>query len=94
MRIAIVLGFLLISTSLQAAEAEPKLPYTWRIVVQSPVHPSLSTPFREQLCKDLKAALLPILGEELGRIEVVDLRAIPEKNWEPLWKAFIEGEKA
>ncbi len=91
MRIAIVLGFLLISTSLQAAEAEPKLPYTWRIVVQSPVHPSLSTPFREQLCKDLKAALLPILGEELGRIEVVDLRAIPEKNWEPLWKAFIEG---
>ena len=92
MRIVIAIGFVLVSTfPLFAAEAESKLPYTWRIVVQSPVHPSLTPPVRERVCKDLKAALLPILGEELGRIEVVDLRATPEKNWEPLWKAFVEG---
>ena len=58
--------------------------------MQTPVHPSLSAPVRERLCKDLKAALQPVVGDDLGRVEVVDLRATPEKNWEPLWKRFTE----
>jgi len=90
MRFGFALALLSIST-MSALAAEAESPYLWRVVVQTPVHPSLSAPVRERLCKDLKAALQPVVGEELGRVEVVDLRATPEKDWEPLWKAFVDG---
>ena len=90
MRIGIALGFIIVSAiSVSAAESDFKTPYLWRVVVQTPVHPSLSAPVRTRLCQDLKAALLPVLGEELGRVEVVDLRAVPGREWEPLWTEFI-----
>ena len=92
MRFGFALGLiLLIAGTASAADADFKTPYTWRIVVQTPVHPSLSAPVRERLCKDLKAALQPVVGDDLGRVEVVDLRATPEKSWEPLWKRFTEA---
>ena len=92
MRFGFVLGIVLL-TALPAfsAEAESTAPYVWRVVLQTPVHPALAVPARERLCKDLQAALQPILGEELGRVEVIDLRAVPEKKWEPIWKAFVDS---
>jgi hypothetical protein len=70
---------------------EQKAPYSWRVVVQTKPHPLLGPAVRAQLQKDLKAALVPSLGDELGSVEVIDLAATPKEKWEPLWKAF--GEK-
>ena len=92
MRFGVALAIIVLSIrSTSAADAESQTPYVWRIVLQTPVHPSLAAPARERICKDLQAALQPALGVELGRVEVIDLRAIPEKSWEPLWKAFADG---
>ena len=92
MRFGFAFGLLLVSTlPVRSADAESKTPYVWRVVLQSQVHPALSIPVRERLCKDLKAALQPGVGGDLGRVEVIDLRAEPEKNWEPLWKEFVDG---
>ena len=92
MRFGIALGLIVASAiPVSAAEADFKAPYLWRVVVQTPVHPSLSAPVRQRLCQDLKAALLPVLGEELGRVDVVDLRAVAAKDWEPLWTEFTDA---
>ncbi len=92
MRFGFAFGVFLLSTlPAFAVDAESKTPYVWRVVVQTPVHPALAGPARERLCKDLQAALQPALGAELGRVEVIDLRAVPEKKWEPLWVAFADG---
>ena len=48
MRFGFALGLiLLIAGTASAADADFKTPYTWRIVVQTPVHPSLSAPAAE-----------------------------------------------
>jgi len=92
MRFGIALGLIVASAiPVSAAEADYKTPYLWRVVVQTPVHPSLSAPVRQRLCQDLKAALLPVLGEELGRVDVVDLRVVAAKDWEPLWTELADA---
>ena len=68
MRFGFALGLMLVSTlPVRSADAESKTPYVWRVVLQSQVHPALSIPVRERLCKDLKAALQPGVGGDLGR---------------------------
>lgn len=89
--VAVFGSLLLFPICSSAAEPEFRTPYVWRVVVQTPLHPSLGAPARERLVKDLKAALQPVVGDELGRLEVVDLRSTPEKNWDPLWKKFTES---
>ncbi len=72
-------------------DAEPTVPYTWRVVLQTPTHPLVTPAFRNQIVRDVKSALGPTVGE-LAQVEVLDLAAIPQKKWDPLWKAFAEKE--
>jgi tetratricopeptide (TPR) repeat protein len=69
------------------ADPEPKTPYLWRVVLKAQPHPLLSTAFREQLKRDLVAALQPALGN-LGTVEVIDLAEVPHDLWDPLWQQF------
>src|SRR5262245_61057824 len=69
------------------ADPEPKTPYLWRVVLKAQPHPLLSTAFREQLKRDLVAALQPALGS-LGTVEVLDLAEVPRDRWDPLWQQF------
>jgi hypothetical protein len=74
-------------------DPEPKTPYLWRIVLKIEPHPLLSSAFREQLKRDLIAALQPGLGipgtqGSLGMVDVVDLADTPKDKWEPLWQQF------
>ena len=68
-------------------DPEPRTPYLWRIVLKTQPHPLLSGAFREQLKRDLAAALQPALGS-LGTVEVVDLAEVPRDKWDPLWQQF------
>jgi tetratricopeptide (TPR) repeat protein len=68
-------------------DPEPKAPYLWRVVVQVRPHPLLGATFRDQLRRDLAAALQPGLGP-LGTVEVIDLAEVPRDRWDPLWQQF------
>ena len=68
-------------------DAEAAVPYQWRIVIQARPHPLLTPPFRDQLRRDLLAALQPGLGA-LGTVEVIDLDALPRDKWDALWQQF------
>ena len=68
-------------------DPEPKTPYLWRVVLKTQSHPLLTGAFREQLKRDLAAALQPALGA-LGTVEVVDLDDLPRDKWDPLWQQF------
>jgi hypothetical protein len=79
-----------------AAAAPPALdpaaatPYAWRVVVRAKPHPLLPQGLRDQLARDLKAALGPAVGP-LAAVEVIDLAATPPAQWDPLWKRFDEA---
>ncbi|MBA4065365.1 MAG: hypothetical protein C0501_16965 [Isosphaera sp.] len=68
-------------------DPEPKAPYLWRVVVKAAPHPLLTPAFRDQLRRDLAAALQPALGP-LGAVEVIDLADLPRDRWEALWQQF------
>ena len=53
-------------------DSEGSGPTLWRIVVQTEKHPLLTTAFRDQLRRDLVAALQPAIGP-LGTVDVIDL---------------------
>ena len=92
MRFGFAFGLVLASTlPAGASDADSKAPYIWRVVLQTPIHPALGEAVRARLGRDLQAALQPVVGGALGRVEVVDLQTLPEKNWEPLWKAFADA---
>jgi tetratricopeptide (TPR) repeat protein len=68
-------------------DPEPKAPYVWRVVVKAAPHPLLTPAFRDQLKRDVSAALQPALGP-LGAVEVIDLADVPRDRWEALWQQF------
>jgi tetratricopeptide (TPR) repeat protein len=68
-------------------DPQPKTPYLWQIVLKVQPHPLLSATFRQQLKRDLEAALQPALGP-LGAVEVKDLAELSRDKWEPLWQQF------
>lgn len=72
-----------------ALDPEPAGPVLWRVVIQARPHPLLSAAFRDQLRRDLVAALQPALGP-LGTVEVIDLDEVPAGKREPLWQEFID----
>ncbi|MGL6096128.1 MAG: hypothetical protein ACRC7O_10075 [Fimbriiglobus sp.] len=74
-----------------AAPLDPQAnePYLWRVVVQSRSHPRLTPAVRDQLGRDVRAALVSLTGP-LARVEVIDLAATPAASWEPLWKLFAD----
>jgi tetratricopeptide (TPR) repeat protein len=69
-------------------DPEPTAPYQWRVVVQAKPHPLLSPAFRDQLRRDLLAALQPALGP-LGTVEVLDLDDLPADRRDPLVQDFV-----
>ena len=88
--VAAVVG--LVATSPVSAQSgrldpESKVPYFWRVILKIQPHPLLSPTFRDQLKRDLEAALQPSLGT-LGTVEVIDLASTPRDHWDPLWQQF------
>lgn len=71
-------------------DPEANTPYTWRVVLSITPHPTFGPTARKQFIADLKASLGPALGDDLGRVEIVDLADVPKDKWEPLWKRFDE----
>jgi tetratricopeptide (TPR) repeat protein len=71
-----------------ALDPELTTPYRWQIVIDARPHPLLSAAFRDQLRRDLVAALQPDLGP-LGTVEVVDLAAVPEGQRDPVWQDYL-----
>ena len=87
---ALVLSLVALSPALapaQQPDAEAAMPYLWRVVIQTRPHPTLTATFREQLRRDLLAALQPGLGP-LGTVEVIDLDSLPRDRWDSLWQQF------
>lgn len=71
----------------------PDTPYVWRVVVQARPHPLLPQSLRDQLVRDVKAALQPAAGP-FASVDVTDLGSVTSDKWEPLWKAFAEKKWA
>jgi tetratricopeptide (TPR) repeat protein len=71
----------------QTLDAEVKTPYLWRVVCHVAEHPALGEGVRQQIERDILAALQPALGP-LGTVEVVDLSRTPREKWEPLWQQY------
>jgi tetratricopeptide (TPR) repeat protein len=90
-RILVCLFVLVLPFGMRTASAqlEPPLkePYLWRVVLKIQHHPLLSGSFREQLKRDLEAALQPAI-DKLGTVEVIDLADLPRDRWDPLWQQF------
>lgn len=87
------LFLLLVSTVIAAppsVDPEANTPYTWRVVLSITPHPTFGPAARKQFIADLKSALGPALGDDLGRVEIIDLADVPKDKWEPLWKKFDE----
>jgi hypothetical protein len=70
-----------------AIDPEANAPYLWRVVVKTEPHPLLTPGFRQQLRRDLLAALQPGLGP-LGTVEVVTPDDLPRDRWDPFWEQF------
>lgn len=71
-------------------DAESATPYQWRVVLSVSPHPTLGPAVQKKFTADLKAALGPALGDDLGSVEVVSLDDLKKEQWEPLWKRFAE----
>ena len=69
-------------------DPEASAPYRLRVVVRFEAHPVFTPAFRAQIADAVKAGLQTPLGE-VGRVEVIDLDAVPEDKREPLWRAFV-----
>jgi hypothetical protein len=84
-------GFVALAGSSAAAAPDPQTrdAYRWRVVLSPGKHPVLSAGFRDQLGREIRAALQGAAGP-VAAVEVVDLAVIPPDEWEPLWKQFAE----
>jgi tetratricopeptide (TPR) repeat protein len=85
---------LLVASAAVAApplDPEANTPYTWRVILTVHPHPTLGPAVKERFVSDLKAALGPALGDDLGTVEIIDTADVPKEKWEPLWKRV--GEK-
>src|SRR5262245_36845772 len=86
---AFVVLFVAAGPAAAQIDPEPKTPYLWRVVVKVEQHPLLSASFREQLKRDLAAALQPALGTTLGTVDVVELADLLRGEApDPLWQQF------
>lgn len=88
-RLALAAVALLLAAGPAAAQIdpEPKTPYLWRVVIKVQPHPLVSAAFREQLKRDVAAALQPALGQ-LGVVEVAEIGDLPRDGGDSLWQQF------
>jgi tetratricopeptide (TPR) repeat protein len=78
--------YLLNANSARAAlDPESKVGYQLRVVVRIADHPQFTDFFRREFRRELEGQLQAALGP-LGKAEVIDLRTVDKKDWEPLWK--------
>jgi len=70
-----------------ALDAEANGPTLWRVVLQAEKHPLLTPAFRDQIRRDLVAALQPALGP-LGTVEVIDLEDALAGKADPVVQDF------
>ena len=89
--LAALAGLLLAATAAAAPPLDPaaNTPYEWRVVVRAKPHPLLPAALREQLARDIKAALGPAVGP-LASLEVIDLTATPPEKRDDLCRRFAE----
>jgi len=72
-----------------AASLDPEVneAYRWQVVLRAKPHPLLTPTFREQILRDVKAALQSHVGS-FGTVETIDLAAVAPEKRDPLWAAF------
>jgi hypothetical protein len=75
------------TASAQQPDPELKNPYLWRVVLKTKPHPLITPAFRDQIRRDLLAALQPGLGA-YGTVDVIDLDETPRDQWDVLWTNF------
>jgi hypothetical protein len=68
-------------------DPEPTTPYTWRVLVRFDPSPYFPPAFRQQVLKDVHAALAPPLGQ-VGQLTVADLGTLKDPG--PLATAFLK----
>src|SRR5262245_10769653 len=85
--LAVVAVLALAGPAAAQLDAETKEPYQWRVVLVTKPHPLVTPALREQVKRDVLAALQPGLGA-LGTVEVVDVTELSRDKWEPLWQQF------
>lgn len=88
-RILIVTAAVILGASPVAAQIdyEARTRQRWQVILKVEPHPLLSNAFREQLRRDIMAALQPAFSS-LGTVEVIDLAAVPRDKWDALWSDF------
>jgi hypothetical protein len=88
-RLLLVITILLLAADPVAAQFdhETKTRQRWQVVLKVQPHPLLSGAFRDQLRRDVVAALQPAFGA-LGSVETIDLAEVPEDKWDSLWQQF------
>jgi tetratricopeptide (TPR) repeat protein len=87
--VLLLLGPGLVFAEVTSLEAKPTTPYFWRIVVQFEAHPAMTPAYRDRIQKDIQAALIPSLGD-VGKLEVLELNAIPVESRTPLEARFLK----
>jgi hypothetical protein len=82
-------AFLLLAATPAVAQFDPeaKARQRWHVVLKVQPHPLLSAAFREQLRRDVVAAVQPAFAA-LGTVEVIDLADVPRDQWDALWQQF------
>ncbi|MFO0935038.1 MAG: hypothetical protein U0798_00800 [Gemmataceae bacterium] len=98
MRVLTVLLFVLVAGAFASfAPAAPPIPtvlspeadewYRWRIVLKVKPHPLLGKDVRQQLAREISAAVAPAVSK-FAEVDVVDLASVPAEKKAPLWVAF------
>ena len=87
--LALLLSSVVSSSGLAGIDAEQRVAYRWRVVVQFVPNALLNASFQNQILRQIQADLQPAIGE-LGKVEVFDLAKLPESQCDPLTKDFIE----
>ena len=87
--LALLLIGVVSSTGWAGLDAELRVPYRWRVVVQFVPNALLHASFQNQIVRQIQADLQPAIGE-LGKVEVFDLAKMTEPQRDPLTKDFLE----
>jgi len=90
-----IVAFSLLMFAAAPFDHEPTSPYEWRVFVKFSASPKLTNAVKAQFLKDMKAALGPALGDDLGTVTLRDLADVPADKRDRLVSQFAEvGWKA
>jgi tetratricopeptide (TPR) repeat protein len=90
MRLAVLTSLVVaVPASAATLDSQAKDAYRWRVILKTGKHPVLGPAFREQVGREVRAALQGSVGP-VAAVDLVDLAREPVEGWEPLWKEFVE----